>query len=288
MFYWTTIKNIAISLFGHLCSLFKSLIRRLKYRIYGYSKESMDRLGDDMTEEILQYLTFEDKIRLECVSKQWKRCVFQRQFVIRIDYSRDHKCHNSLNGLFRRSDDERQSDEQRLVSVMKKCQNITKVILRRITKGDMLSMIRYLALNCVFDEAVNYVRNYSNDLSFLEKYEQNNQRKIKHLLNSNSYAFDSEVLSLFGQYCPNIKSLDITITGEQDLTFFAKYGHKLKELIFEAPTDIDKNIINLSPKTMGTSFLLGTDKDLLPKLQNIRIYLLTQFMNLEQMNIFCR
>ena len=61
----------------------------------------MDRFGVDLIEEVLQYLTFEDKIRLECVSKQWKRCVFQRQFVIRIDYSRDRKCQNSLNGLFR-------------------------------------------------------------------------------------------------------------------------------------------------------------------------------------------
>ena len=284
LFHWITIKNIAISLFGYLCSLLWSLIGRLKYQIHGYSKESMDRLGDDMTEEILQYLTLEDKIRLECVSKQWKRCVFQKQFVIEIDYNRDRKGQNSLNGLFRRIDDERQSDEQRLVSVMKKCQNIRKVILRRITKSNMLSMIRYFAPFCVFDEAVNYVRNYSNDLSFLEKYDQNNQRIIKYLLNSNRYAFDSEVLSLFGQYCPNIKSLDITITGEQDLQFFRMFGHKIQELIFEAPTDIDKVIVNSSSKNMEMSFLLKKDKEFLPKLQNLRIYLSTKFVNLENMN----
>ena len=40
-------------------------------------KDSMDRFGDDLTELILSFLWFEDKIRLECVSKQWKRCVFQ-------------------------------------------------------------------------------------------------------------------------------------------------------------------------------------------------------------------
>ena len=285
LFHWITIKNIAISLFGRLCSLHWALIERLKYQIHGYSKESMDRFGDDLTEEILQYLTLEAKIRLECVSKQWKRCVFQRQFVIRIDYSRDRKYQNSLNGLFRRSDDERQSDEQRFVSVMKKCQNITKIILRRITKKNMLSMIRYFAPFCVFDEAVNYVRNYSNDLSFLEKYEQNNQRIIKYLLNSNRYAFDSEVLSLFGQYCPNIKSLDITITGEQDLQFFHRFGHKVEELIFEATTDIDKVKVNSSSKNMEMYFLLEKDENYLPKLQNIRIYLSTKFINLKNMNI---
>ena len=30
-----------------------------------YPKNSFDRFGDDLTEEILQYLTFEDKIRLD-------------------------------------------------------------------------------------------------------------------------------------------------------------------------------------------------------------------------------
>ena len=41
-----------------------------------YGNDSMLRFGDDLTEEVLQYLTLEDKIRLECVSKQWQRCVY--------------------------------------------------------------------------------------------------------------------------------------------------------------------------------------------------------------------
>ena len=75
---------------------------------------------------MLQYLTFEDKIRLECVSKQWQRCVYQRQSVFEIDVFKRYNNENSLIGLFRRIDDERQSDEQRVVSVVKKCPNITK------------------------------------------------------------------------------------------------------------------------------------------------------------------
>ena len=50
------------------------------------AKNSFDRLGDDLTELILQYLTFEDKVRLECVSKQWRRLVFNKQFVIEFGY----------------------------------------------------------------------------------------------------------------------------------------------------------------------------------------------------------
>ena len=72
-----------------------------------YEKDSMDRLGDDLTEVILQYLTFKDKIRLECVSKQWQRCVYQRQFVIEITEDvNDKECHpedqNTLNRLLQK------------------------------------------------------------------------------------------------------------------------------------------------------------------------------------------
>ena len=61
------------------------------YDIYGYRKDSFDRFGDDLTELILSFLWFEDKIRLECVSKQWKRCVFQKQFVIELNFFRHLK-----------------------------------------------------------------------------------------------------------------------------------------------------------------------------------------------------
>ena len=41
-----------------------------------------DRVCDDLSEVILQYLSLEDKLRLECVSKQFRRTVFQRQYQL--------------------------------------------------------------------------------------------------------------------------------------------------------------------------------------------------------------
>ncbi|CAG2107734.1 unnamed protein product [Medioppia subpectinata] len=38
-----------------------------------YSKDSFDRFGDDLCEELLSFLTFEDRFRCECLSKQWRR-----------------------------------------------------------------------------------------------------------------------------------------------------------------------------------------------------------------------
>jgi hypothetical protein len=56
----------------------------------GYFVNSFDRFGDDLCELLLNYLPVIDKIRLECVSKQWKSLIFNRQQSLQI----------SSNGLF--------------------------------------------------------------------------------------------------------------------------------------------------------------------------------------------
>src|SRR6202023_4259357 len=47
-------------------------------------KASFDRFGDDLSELIVSYLTIEDKFRFECLSKQWRRLVFNKTYVLRI------------------------------------------------------------------------------------------------------------------------------------------------------------------------------------------------------------
>src|SRR5260370_1228779 len=41
-----------------------------------------DRICDDLCEVLLSYLSFEDKIRFECVSQQFKRTVYQKQYEL--------------------------------------------------------------------------------------------------------------------------------------------------------------------------------------------------------------
>ena len=43
------------------------------------------RICDDLSEVILSFLTFEDKIHYECVSKQFKRTIFQKQYKLIIE-----------------------------------------------------------------------------------------------------------------------------------------------------------------------------------------------------------
>ena len=52
-----------------------------------YSRDSFERFGDDLCEELLSYLTIEDKIRFECVSKQWRSLVLNRQSILFFDYN---------------------------------------------------------------------------------------------------------------------------------------------------------------------------------------------------------
>jgi hypothetical protein len=57
----------------------------------GYHFDSFDRFGDDLCELLLSYLSISDKIRFECVSKQWKSLIFNRQQSIRINCAEDRK-----------------------------------------------------------------------------------------------------------------------------------------------------------------------------------------------------
>ena len=47
-------------------------------------KTSFDRFGDDLSELIVSYLTIEDKFRFQCLSKQWRRLVFNKTYVLKI------------------------------------------------------------------------------------------------------------------------------------------------------------------------------------------------------------
>ena len=126
----------------------------------------MDRFGDDLTEEILQYLTLEDKIRLECVSKQLQRCVFNKQFVIEIlirntDPNEIKKCKISFSEL------KNQSNEHIFESVLKKFQNITKVCLDFKVDGKVLSLIGQY---CPHIKSLKYYIDESNDEMIMSFY----------------------------------------------------------------------------------------------------------------------
>ena len=215
-------------------NMFREMNFNRNHRQKVYAKDSMDRFGDDLTELILSYLWFEDKFRLECVSKQWKRCVFQRQSII-IIYS-----YNSLNGSSKLLKKNKQLYEQRLESVLKKCPNITTVRL--------------------------------------------------------GMSGSSEVMSLIGQYCHHIKSLQYH-TPIPKLSFFHLYGHKLEELDLLVPDKLDNiisDILQLCPNLKRVWLLnyscLMDNLELVPNLRQITNCRLAHSLYCREMNkvkLFC-
>ena len=116
-----------------------------------FAKNSFDRFGDDSNELILSDLTFEDKIRLECVSKQWQKCVFENKFVIEYSEQYVSECHfenqNSLNRLIQKMAINcgliycSVFNRPALESVLKKCANISKIILRFLSNSSNIENV---------------------------------------------------------------------------------------------------------------------------------------------------
>src|ERR1700712_1588118 len=68
-----------------LKKLFKKRVKSLEKVLYLESDSQnsdsfSERICDDLSEVILQYLSLEDKLRLQCVSKQFQRTVFKRHY----------------------------------------------------------------------------------------------------------------------------------------------------------------------------------------------------------------
>ena len=76
-----------------------------------------DRICDDLCEEILQYLSLEDKLKFEGVSKQFQRTIFEKHYELTID---------TYNGYYLYIEDIF-IDMKSLKVLLKKCPNITSI-----------------------------------------------------------------------------------------------------------------------------------------------------------------
>ncbi|CAG2173252.1 unnamed protein product [Oppiella nova] len=78
-----------------------------------YPKDSLDRLGDDLCQHLLSFLSLEDRFRCECVSKQWQRVIYktQHELIVTEDFVKLRAIEKSFS------------------TILKKCQNITKIAI---------------------------------------------------------------------------------------------------------------------------------------------------------------
>ena len=279
-----------ISFFQHLSELFSHyFIHKMSKKMCLRSDSFDDRICDDLSEVILQYLPLKDKIRLECVSKQFHRSVFQKQNEIILELKLKGEprlpmrfdCPNKLNFLrleYPRAYEVLEEMDPQLEilafkschykpieSLLKKCLNIQSIDLFRIYSNNsqisklMLQMITKYCNHLIEFKVLRFDSNECESQKFCRKFGQ----KLKYFRSAENL-FD---FNLF----PNIESIDVLnvkrIDNIEDRVeeILKLNSNKIKELEFE----IDMNMEHLLPK-----FLQKFDK-----LTQLRVKLRTHALN---------
>ena len=216
-----------------------------------YAKNTFDRFGDDLTELIVSYLWFEDKVRLECVSKQWRRLVFNKQFELEI-FQNNVGTNYSLR-LHRKVDRRLTINRTAFESVLKKCPNIERVYIDFKVESEVLSLIgRY----CHRITSLGYCQRSGFDenvLSFFRMY----GHKLEELYLSKGNDKVNEIL----QSCPNVKRI-------------SKYYFK-KDREFLPKLEQIKSTILIFPKTMNKMKILSDKYSQTMKTLHLRLLDLT-------------
>ena len=149
------------------------------------NKSFSDRICDDLSPVLLQFLSLEDKARLECVSKQFERTVFKRHYELYINVSpKQHKYYLRNKNFGKRYDNYyyiEKSDQSMdsFEALLKKCPNITSIVLDRGDQDKLNQVFRLIIENCNnLNEVI--VKNDINDSNF-EEFQQKFGPKIKYL-----------------------------------------------------------------------------------------------------------
>jgi len=110
-----------------------------------------DRICDDLCEIIVSYLSFEEKVLFECVSKQFQRCVYTKQKILEVIDKKDKNPKNTLNKLLLKSQNisnDTRIDLKAFESVLKKCQFLNKIVINHELNEDADKLLQLIAENC--------------------------------------------------------------------------------------------------------------------------------------------
>jgi len=192
------------------------------------------RICDDLCEVLLSYLSFEDKIRFVCFLKQWKKLIFNKQFIIEVTQrSRGDKIYG-LSKLLK----VHHLDMFAFESLLKKCHFINQIMFNKI---DYISF-----------------QNRGQVLQSITKYS-NNLKKIS----IDFIGISEDIIKRFGiKFGPKL----ITIH------FNARMGQRRER--HSMPKDNFKLLFRLCPKLeqvfdVRIDALIDGNKKLLPKLTKI-------------------
>jgi hypothetical protein len=198
-----------------------------------------DRICDDLCELIVSYLSFEDKIRFECVSKQFQRLVYNKQNVLLIMNSSYDR--NNLFKLMKKRDNY-SNDKQLLINkiafetVLKKCKFINQIII-----------------NCDFNNREVALKLINKNCSHLKS------------IAFNFYGISEQFLKEFGlKFGQQLRSIDFVI----------RHYNKINNTEFDSSF---KRLFRLCPNLLSLmgvklSYLIDSNQVLVPKLSKLKLY----------------
>ena len=126
------------------------LVNKFESKEDNYRRDSFDdRFCDYLSEVILQYLPLKDKLRLEGVSKQFQRIVFQRQYDLYIKGREQNVIlSDSSNSYYNFNNRYIEVQSLNLIkALLKKCPNITTIELDR-HQNKVQEVFRLIIQNC--------------------------------------------------------------------------------------------------------------------------------------------
>ena len=234
-----------------------------------YRRDSFgDRICDDLCEFLLQFLSLEDKIRLQCVSKQFQRTVFKRHYELYIPMRGLEKRKIYLNHKyfgFRRVHNFYDIEDRTFdlfKALLKKCPNIKSIVLDGQSNVDLNSH----KFNQVFQMIIESFNNLSeviamhpiNDSNF-EEFHRKFGPKIKYL----SFIKPLIVLNRF----PNIEKLVMNseLIGDSIIPQLKLAKLKQLEITFS--------------RGQGSKQMFHTVIDSFPTLTHLKLVFYSQYKN---------
>ena len=173
-----------------------------------------DRFCDDLCEEILQYLPLNEKMRFECVSKQFQRTVFRRVHQFRLV---EFETAFIFEGIYNFIPNtiwklKYSSDELKMLmsfeSLLKKCPNIDSIRYISQNSQNIKLMLQMFTKYCNNLSELNSNIYKSNDCNESQEFFRKFGPKLRDYYN-NKFFHKVEEFNLF----PNLRSLNLDTNG---------------------------------------------------------------------------
>jgi hypothetical protein len=252
-----------------------------------------DRFCDDLCEVLFIYLSLEDKIKFECVSKQWQKLVFNKQYSIGIkEYGIQMK--NDLdNLLITFSECIKHFNYKAFESVLKKCKFINNIIIDFNYFNDINTeqVLQLIIKNCNHLKSITFDFNKISD-QLMQKFGQKFGQKLHEISFIDGNESNDNIIKYAKllRLCPNLVSLGDKYSTH--LSLFVDSNELLLPKLIKVKTTVqskgDIKLFETFAKTYANSLKnisLQTESNLIHRLnQNETNFLMKQIIYLKNLN----